>query len=182
MCGGTTISCNDGAGDCGVQKSCNGTSSCTESWPGSGTSCDDGISCTGNGKCNGSGGCSQGSINGWACLINGVCYNHGENNWSGCASCSFFMDNTGWTPKYSVNDCVACGSGYCTSSGGCQYGAAPSCSDGDSCTTGDKCTSSGCKGTYCGNTYCDYELCEFPNCINGACKCIAEGGPFGECF
>ena len=57
-CTGTAISCTDDAGVCGANRSCNGTSSCTVSYPNSATSCDDSDACTIDVMTGWAGGCS----------------------------------------------------------------------------------------------------------------------------
>lgn len=56
-CGGTAISCTDETSTCGANRTCNGTSQCAESFPGSDTACTaEGITdahCDGAGNCTG---------------------------------------------------------------------------------------------------------------------------------
>ncbi len=56
-CIGTTITCEDDPGDCGVRRDCNGTAVCSIVHPGEETSCDDDDLCTNSDHCNGSGTC-----------------------------------------------------------------------------------------------------------------------------
>lgn len=56
-CVGTAIACTSDPGPCGAVRSCNGTSSCSVSYPGSSTSCNDNDACTYGDHCNGNGWC-----------------------------------------------------------------------------------------------------------------------------
>ncbi len=57
-CGGTEITCNDNDEVCGADRECNGSNSCTVTYPGSETSCDDDDLCTYSDQCSGDGACS----------------------------------------------------------------------------------------------------------------------------
>ena len=52
------LSCEDDAEQCGASKSCNGTDTCTVTYPPLGTSCNDGELCTFDDACDGQGACS----------------------------------------------------------------------------------------------------------------------------
>ena len=57
ICTGTPITCEDDAEQCGASKSCNGTDTCTVTYPPLGTSCNDGELCTFDDACDGQGAC-----------------------------------------------------------------------------------------------------------------------------
>ena len=127
-CTGTSITCNDGAGTCGVNKSCNGTSSCTVSYPSSSTTCSDGNACTEGDKCNGSGGCQPGTSK--------SCPNVPDGKNSYCVKGVSCNPNTGkcdyqYQPLFTVctdwNQCTAAWNGtetgdFCGWSGDCLSG------------------------------------------------------------
>lgn len=121
-CVGTPIVCDDAAGACGANRSCNGTASCTISYPDGSTSCDDGVACTHSDKCDGAGGCTGTTIScedaAGTCGANRSC--------NGTPSCSVSYPNQ-----------------------------ATLCEDGDACTDGDACNGNGgCTG---GEKYCWYD-------------------------
>jgi hypothetical protein len=91
---------------------------------------------------------------GW-CLINGNCYNDGEDSTpNGCMECRPELDTAGWSPK---DDCETCGSsetpGGCPTEGYCIWGS-------------------------CWQTHGDEEICDacnFPDpCTGGIGVCVVE--------
>lgn len=116
-CQGNTITCT---GDTCVNRTCNGTASCTET-PRTGQTCDDGNPCTWGDACTASGTCSGIGI---SCLSDG-CMSRSCN---GSAACSSAPVNIGG----SCDDGDACTVGEtCSVSGVCGGGSpATTCGDG----------------------------------------------------
>ena len=145
-CGGTEITCENDAETCGIQRSCNGTDACTESYPGSETSCDDENDCTYSDVCDGSGSCGGTEI---------TCENDAE-------TCGI---------QRSCNGTDACTESY--------PGSETSCDDENDCTYSDVCDGSGvCGGTEitCEN---DAETCGIQRSCNGTDACT-ESYPGSE--
>jgi hypothetical protein len=164
VCTGAAITCADEA--C-IDRECNGTSSCTVTYP-SGSTCDDGNLCTYSTTCNGAGSCTGGTTlncnsldttcadyscdgdstcavyypNGTSCTDSNLCtYNTTCNGAGTCAG--------GTTLNCDALD-TTCINYSCDGDSTCAYviNVGASCDDGNPGTTGDVCLSSGvCQGT-----------------------------------
>jgi len=128
QCVGTPITCTSSSSTCGLKRTPNGTSSCTEYYPGPSTPCNDGNLCTHTDHCNGAGACTGTSItcsnSSGACPVNRSC--------NGTSSC---------TTTYPNNDTM------CGNSGNCYVCRSGSCVTG--CPSGERCAS------YSGSYYCE---------------------------
>ncbi len=170
-CSGTSITCNDAAGTCGANRACNGTSTCTVTFPGTGTGCNDGQLCTYNDRCNGSGACVGTSITcndaAGVCAVNRSC--------NGTSSCTLTFPGSATT----CNDGQLCtyndrcdGQGVCT-------GIWKNCNDDPTgCGANRACNgTSSCTVTYPGtNVGCnDQDFCTVGDRCNGAGSCVPTG-------
>lgn len=124
-CAGTAITCANDASTCGLRRSCNGTATCTTSYPTSSTACSDGNACTYGERCNGAGQCAGGTA--YTCT-GGACSASTCNGVGGCDTVPT-NENT-----------------YCGSTSGCRVCRSGACVAG--CPTGQRCTD------YQGNYYC----------------------------
>ncbi len=93
-CAGTPITCEDDPSICGVNRACNGTATCDESYPGNETECDDGEPCTYDDVCDGGGGCAGTSYG---------CNDHGDCDGEGACECDDGYDGA---------SCDQCADGY----------------------------------------------------------------------
>jgi hypothetical protein len=178
-CGGTVLSCVNGPAPCGVVRACNGSASCTESYP-SGTDCGDGDLCTFGDHCNGSGACVGTAVS----CVSGPVPCGVIRTCNGSASC---------TESYpSGSDCGdgdLCTFGdHCNGSGAC-VGSAVSCVNGAApcgiiraCNGSASCTESYPSGTTCD----DGQACTFSDhcdgsggCIGSAISCVSDSAPCG---
>jgi len=57
LCEGKSVTCADDPSACGIKRACSGTATCTESFPGPETACDDAKACTHSDACNSQGSC-----------------------------------------------------------------------------------------------------------------------------
>ncbi len=175
-CTGTPITCEDDADPCGVQRACDGSNACLESYADETTACgDDGYFCTDD-HCDGQGECVHERA-GDTCLIAGECYEDGEASPADtCQACDSTVNE--WTAK-EVN--AHCEDGntctyydHCQEDGRCETGAylfacAPQeCQESSVCTGWGDCeTMNLADDTACGND----GLCTGPNlCQDGVCE------------
>lgn len=165
VCGGDPITCNDVGTTCGARRSCNGTSTCTETFPGTELACpgQDSNACTYDDRCNGAGACEgtlllEADLNGDDIPCDdgpGIC---GANrSCNGGSSC---------TVDYPDNLVVCDDLTYCTATDRC---------DGDGSCVG---SGSPCLGTICndvcneaGNNCFTTEVCD----SDAACKDDLDG-------
>jgi cysteine-rich repeat protein len=159
VCTGTGITCTTTT--C-VDRACNGTSSCTVTYP-SGSACDDGNACTYGETCNGAGGCTGGST---VTCTSTTCVTR---TCDGDATCAESYPSSGACDD--GNPCTY--NTTCNGAGGCAGGSTVTCSDtacmdyfcdgdascggtpineGLSCGSGMVCVSGTCTSTStCGN-------------------------------
>lgn len=170
-CVGQAVTCDDDAGVCGANRSCNGTSTCTETFPDGGTGCDDGEACTHSDACNGSGSCGGTAITcsdvAGTCGANRAC--------NGTSSCTETFPGSGT----SCNDSNACThSDKCNGSGGCS-GTTVTCNDGAGvCGANRACNgTANCTVTFPGTgTACnDNNACTVSDRCNGSGNCVSGG-------
>ena len=95
-CGGTALLCEDELSTCSVKRSCDGSDTCVEAYPGSETSCDDGDPCTRTDICDGVGQCKGVSYD---CNSHGTC-----NSSDDICTCT--------DAAYAGDFCDQCASGY----------------------------------------------------------------------
>lgn len=160
-CVGTAITCTDEPGTCGLRRTCNGTSTCTEVHPGTATTCDDNQICTHSDHCDGTGACVGTTI---TCASDTPPCG-AVRSCNGTATCTVSYPG----PDVSCNDGVACTFGdHCDGAGVCG-GTAYTCTD-------TECKSRTCNGAGgCNDTILAGESC-------GNCGlCTSTGGCSGEC-
>ncbi len=192
-CGGTEIVCENAAETCGIQRSCNGTDACEESYPGEETSCDDANACTYSDVCDGSGGCGGTEIicenDAETCGIQRACngtdaceesYPGEETSCDDANACTYSdvcdgSGGCGGTEIICENDAETCGiQRACNGTDACDEsypGEETSCDDANACTYSDVCDGSGgCGGTeiICEN---DAETCGIQRSCNGTDAC-----------
>jgi hypothetical protein len=80
-CVGTALTCTDGAGVCGAQRSCDGTAQCAQTFPGPAVTCDDGNACSAGDTCDGAGACRGAT---YACNDNDLCTRDTCDGLGGC--------------------------------------------------------------------------------------------------
>ena len=192
-CGGIAITCEDEAGTCGLKRTCDGSDSCVESYPGQETSCDDEEPCTYSDVCDGSGHCQGISITCTPdedpCAYQPYCdgsdqcamgYPGVETSCDDEDPCTHtdVCDGSGGcagTTIQCVDDSGSCGvQRSCDGSNACveSYpGSETSCDDTDNCTSGDVCDGAGgCSGS---RYSChDHGTC---NSDNDVCSCTEVG-------
>lgn len=198
-CTGTTIVCSNDTETCGAKRTCNGTSSCTITYPKTDVTCNDSLDCTYNDHCDGSGACTGtylsctndpgpcGVIK--ACQGTNTCKesfpdlsvtcNDGAactsgdtcNGLGGCGGTSYSC-GTG-TP----GACEKLGSATCNGDGSCSFAyiadTGASCDDGNACTANDQCQSD---KTCAGASY----SCNSHGACNGAGGCVCDVGYTGN--
>ena len=164
-CAGTPIACEDDVSQCGASRSCNGTDTCTVTYPPLGTSCNDGELCTFDDVCDGEGACSGTEVvcqnDSGACgaarACNGtsdceVAFPGAEVTCDDSDLCTFSdaCDGAGGcsgTPIVCEDEDSVCGAvASCNGSSTCSLTFTPtgfSCDDGDACTLGDACDGAG---------------------------------------
>jgi hypothetical protein len=203
-CAGTGLSCQSDPGTCGAQRSCNGTSACSVTWPGAGTSCDDGEACTYADRCDGFGICRGTRI---TCEDDpGAC--GARRSCNGTAACAVTWPGTGTTcndgqPCTFADHCDGAGNclgtaiqcpndpGPCGAQRACDGtaqcavswpGASVPCDDGQLCTYGDRCDGAGhCSGTAI-SCQSDPAVCGIRRTCNGTDTCtVAMAGPETTC-
>lgn len=173
-CTGTYLSCESDPGPCGVVKSCQGTSTCKESFPDPSVPCDDNAACTFGDTCNGLGGC--GGTN-YSCGAGtpGACEKLGSASCKGDGSCSFtYVADAG----ASCNDDNACTyNDVCGANKVCA-GTSYSCNGHGTCDGLGTC---GCDERYDG-LFCDACAANYTNFP--ACDQCAPGafGAYPDCF
>jgi cysteine-rich repeat protein len=141
-CAGTAISCADST--C-IDRACNGTSSCTVTYP-SGTSCSDGNLCTYGETCNGGGSCTGGST---VTCTSSTCVNRACDGDATCAET--YPSGTS-----------------CDDGNPCTYNT--TCNGGGSCAGGSTVT---CTDTTCRDNYCDGDATCGWTAINEGASCGA---------
>ncbi len=160
--GGTTVSCTNEPPPCGAQRSCNGTSSCSVTYPT--VSCNDGDACSYNDRCQ-SGVCDGTTVT----CTNGTPPCGVQRSCNGTASCTETYPGT-------TVDCGTCR--RCDGSGGC---AVNSTDHGD-CPTCQKCVSGGCQNQTAGEDLkdeCTWQLytcspSDFCSGTGASCGALAE--------
>lgn len=137
-CTGTAITCASDPGPCGAVRTCNGTASCSITYPGAATACNDGNACSHTDRCNGAGGCGGTGI---AC-----------NNDPG--PCGL---------QRACNGTATCATAYPGNNVGCDDGRV--CTSGDVCNGAGSCVGTNRpNGSVCGAT--DIQVCCSGNCLN----------------
>ena len=161
-CLGIAITCASDPGPCGIRRACNGTASCTSSYPDSGTACDDLNACTHSDRCNGTGTCVGTA---YSCSSNTECATYACDGGGGC-QVSYASSST------------SCGDGNnCTYNDHCDgYG---SCAGTLHTCTSSTCTNSSCNGQGgCNTSYNNGAECG--SCMDGHCNngsCIGGHSP-----
>ncbi len=131
-CDGTPIACESSSSVCGLKKACNGTSECTQWYPGDAThpsyagDCNDNNACTKQDKCNGAGTCV------------GTAYTCSTNQ---CVTANACDGNGGCNPVYAPSGTTCSDGNPCT-----YFYSGAACVDKNKC---DACDGNGsCKGNY----------------------------------
>ncbi len=157
-CAGTTIQCDDDPGPCGVQRSCDGSDTCAESYPDSETYCDDAEDCTRWDVCDGEGGCA-GTV--YDCHGHGTC-----NSDNGFCTCT----EAGYTGDY----CDECADGYF------EYPAESGTCITDPCIP-DPCNGHGTCGNATGAAVCTCNDAYIGDYCDEGCS-EAAFGTYPDCF
>lgn len=169
-CVGTPVDCTS---DTCVDRSCNGTSSCTETIH-SGRACeDDGNPCTRD-QCGGAGNCRHNDIgDGTDCGGGNVCCAGVCTSSAGCGGCGV---TCGAGETCSGGRCTCGGTSGGVGSGAVCGGSDPMCCGGSCVDLDSNPFNCGACGARCGDQYGD--------CIGGSCNCGSSGrcnGSSTEC-
>jgi hypothetical protein len=177
-CSGTAITCQADPGSCAFQPICNGTDTCTGTYPGEDTACDDQDLCTYDDRCDSQGGCAGASIicddDPSPCGANREC--------DGTDTCTVSYPSE----EITCDDNLFCTIGdHCDGLGACMSGSEIPCESGEACFENERvccivedylaCGSDGNIYWFdsCNHQGDIYQECPAPNgeCQDGACHC-----------